>query len=412
MPEARVFAETGGRFHHAMSSTAEEEEERITMIKSVPVFADFSLLLFLCAFVSGCSKKSPSPSVFSLALTQTPHSFIQGVDASYLPEIEDSGGVFYDHGVAGDALKIFKDRGINFIRLRIWNNPAKGYNDLAHVLEMARRVKVLGMGLVIDFHYSDDWADPAKQIKPAAWNNLSFDKLETAVHDYSRDVVAALKQQGTLPDMVQIGNEITPGILWADGRVGGSWDSNWPRFAKLLKAGINGVGESLSSGESVGIILHVDAGGNNETCRWFFDHIQENQVPFDLIGLSYYPWWHGSLSDLENNIRDLAERYDKPVLVMETAYPWSTEDYDGTGNLVIAESPRLPDFPATVQGQNDFLLAEKKILQNIPHGRGLGMFYWAADDISTSQLGSNWENVTLFDFQGNALESLDVFKSP
>lgn len=377
--------------------------------KYIPVYTVLPLLLVFCALASGCSKQSPSPSAFSIALTNKPMPFIQGVDASYLPEIEDAGGVFYDDGVAGDALKIFKDHGVNSIRLRLWNNPAVGYNDLAHVLAMARRIKALGMGLVIDFHFSDDWADPAKQIKPAAWNNLKFDPLEQAVHDYTRDVVAALKDQGTLPEMVQIGNEITGGILWAEGRVGGGWDSNWPRLARLLKAGVDGVNDSLSSGEAVGIILHVDAGGNNATCRWFFDHIRELQVPFDIIGLSYYPWWHGSLADFENNALDLADRYEKPVLVMETAYPWAAAGGDNTGDLVLAESPLLPEFPATVQGQRDFLKAEKKILQNIPNGRGMGLFYWAADDISTSRLGSNWDNAALFDFSGNALESLDVF---
>jgi arabinogalactan endo-1,4-beta-galactosidase len=359
--------------------------------------------------MTGCAEQA---SPFAVALTKTPHPFIQGVDASYLPQIEDSGGVYYDHGVMKDALTIFKDRGINSIRLRLWNNPADGYNNLDHVLAMARRIKALGMELVIDFHYSDNWADPGKQYKPAAWNTLPYDALVTAMHDYTRDVMLALKNQGTPPEMVQIGNEITSGILWAEGRVGGGWDSNWPRLANLLKAGVQGVRDGLGPDAPTGIILHIDAGGNNTACRWFFDNIVKNNVPFDLIGVSYYPWWHGSLKDFEANIRDLTSRYDRPVLVMETAYPWSTENYDTRGNLVIKESPLLPEFPPTVQGQRDFLQAEKQILKNIPGGKGLGMFYWAGDDISAPNLGSDWENVTLFDFQGNALDSMDVFTKP
>jgi arabinogalactan endo-1,4-beta-galactosidase len=369
-------------------------------------------VILLVAFLSACGRKPEAPSAFSLALTATPHVFLQGVDASYLPQIEDAGGVYYADGAAEDALKIFKDRGINSIRLRLWNNPADGYNNLEHVLAMARRVKALGMELVIDFHYSDNWADPGKQNKPAAWNSLSQEELIAAVHDFSRDVMTALKQQGTPPEMVQVGNEITSGILWANGRVGGGWDSNWPRLAALLKAGVEGVREGLGNETPVGIILHIDAGGNNAACRWFFDNIVKYEVPFDLIGLSYYPWWHGSLADFEGNVRDLAQRYEKPIVIMETAYPWSTENFDSRGNLVIKESPLLPEFPATVDGQRDFLAAERRILQNIPDGRGLGMFYWAGDDISVPGLESDWENVALFDFQGNVLDSMDVFTNP
>jgi len=310
-----------------------------------------------------------------------------------------------------DALQIFKNHGINYIRLRIWNAPFIGYNNLAKTLVMAKRVKALQMGLLIDFHYSDTWADPGKQTKPAAWAGLPPDQLEQAVHDFTRDVISAPKNQGTLPEMVQIGNEITSGMLWDDGKVGGANDANWPRFAALLNAGIAGVQDSLSGAEKVQILLHVDQGANNQTCRWFFDHIQAQNVPYDLIGLSYYPWWHGSVADFEANLKDLAERYKKPVVVAETGYPWSLENNDSTGNLVTPATQLLPEFPATVAGQRSFLLAEKKILQSVPGGKGLGMFYWAADDITTPRFGSVWENVATFDFKGNVLDSLDVFLS-
>jgi arabinogalactan endo-1,4-beta-galactosidase len=344
--------------------------------------------------------------------TPTSHSFIQGVDASYLQGIEDAGGLYYQNGTPTDALQIFKDHGINLIRLRLWNAPIIGYNNLEKTLSMAERVKALDLGLMIDFHYSDSWADPAKQYKPVAWANLSGEALETAVHDYTHHVITALKNQGTPPDMVQIGNEITPGMLWDDGRIGGSYDSNWPRFAALLKAGIRGVQGSQAEGEKVQIILHIDRGGDNTTSRWFFDHILEHGVPFDIIGLSYYPWWHGTLTDLQNNLNDLSVRYHKPIIVVETAYPWSLENNDDMENLVVSKTGLLPEFSPSVEGQRGFLLAEKKILQSIPDSLGLGMVYWGAEDITSPRLGSVFENACLFDFQGNILDSISAFETP
>lgn len=377
------------------------------------------LIGLLCLLIAGtlaaCSVPTQPPTstpseTSSPTTVPTPRPFINGVDASYMQQIEDAGGKYYDNGAAKDGLQIFKDHGVNTIRLRLWVNPDIGYNNLEHTLEMARRVKELGLGLMIDFHYSDSWADPAKQYKPAAWASLHGVELQEMVHDYTLQVISALKQQGTLPDTVQIGNEITPGMLWEDGRVGGDQEGNWPQFAALLKAGIQGVKDALEPGEKVGIVLHVDQGGSNSTCRWFFDHMVEQQVPFDFIGLSYYPWWHGSLADLENNLNDLAVRYHKPILVVETGYPWTLENNDSMGNLVGPTTALLPGFPASVEGQRDFLLAEMKILKNVPEGLGQGLFYWAADDITSPGLGSVFENAALFDFQGNTLKSLNVFE--
>jgi arabinogalactan endo-1,4-beta-galactosidase len=353
------------------------------------------------------------------------------VDASFLQQIEEHGGTYCENGLPKDALQIFKNHGVNFVRLRIWHTPASGYDDLAHTLAMAKRVKSLGLGLLVDVHYSDAWADPGHQTKPAAWASLTFDRLKKAVHDYTSEVITALKHQNTLPDIVQVGNEITSGFLWDDGRVGGAYDANWPRFAALLRAAMGGVEDALSGdqhgfraressrrGAGVGafptddhiaIMLHVDAGGNNATCRWFFDNVLSQKVPFDLIGLSYYPWWHGSLRDFEDNLNDLAKRYGKKIVVVETAYPWTLDWQDGTANLVGEKNQLLPDFPATVEGQREFLMKEKSIIENMPCSRGAGMFYWAPEYISVPGVESVWENVTLFDFRGRALSSLAAF---
>lgn len=384
------------------------------------------LIFFGLGILAGCTPAtsiiSPTPPMSTSTPTPlpppTPTStptqvpFIHGVDASYLQQIEEAGGQYYQAGVAKDALEIFKAHGINYIRLRLWVAPIIGYNDLNHTLAIAKRVKALGMGLLIDFHYSDTWADPSKQYKPTAWANLHGEELQAAVHDYTQQVIAALKRQNTLPDMVQIGNEITPGMLWDDGRVGGANDDNWPQFAALLKAGINGLQAALAEGEHVAIVLHIDAGGNNATGRWFFDHIVEQQVPFDYIGLSYYPWWHGTFTDLETNLNDLAVRYQKPLLIVETAYPWSLENNDNVGNLVGPQTELLPEFEASVDGQRRFLLTEIDILKRVPNSLGQGLFYWAADNITSPRFGSVFENAATFDFEGNVLESLQVFATP
>jgi len=395
------------------------------MIPLRPEFLIGMLLVLGAGFLAGCASSTPQPTpaptenpsataIPSPTPTPTPTTipFMNGVDASYLQQIEDAGGLYYQNGAAKDALQIFKDHGINTIRLRLWVAPMIGYNDLGHTLTMAKRVKDLGLGLMIDFHYSDTWADPGKQYKPAAWSSLSGEELQKAVHDYTFQVIEALKKQGTLPDTVQIGNEITPGMLWDDGRVGGAYESNWPQFTALLKAGITGVQDALDKGEKVGIVLHVDQGANNSTCRWFFDNIVAQEVPFDYIGLSYYPWWHGNMTDLKNNLNDLATRYHKPILIVETAYPWSLENNDNMGNLVGPLEELLPEFPASVEGQRDFLLKEIEILQDVPEGLGMGIFYWAADDITSPHFGSVFENAATFDFEGNVLESLKVFQQP
>ncbi len=335
-------------------------------------------------------------------------AFVLGVDASFLQRIEDSGGVYFSDGLPADALAIFQSHGVNYVRLRLWHTPGSGYNNLNQTMLMAQRVKSRGMGLVLDLHYSDTWADPSHQVKPAAWASLSFNELITAVHDYTQNVVTALKNKGALPDIIQIGNETTYGCLWDDGRVGGSFEGNWSQFAALLNAAIAGVNDSLDAGQSVRIMPHIDRGGDNATCRWFFDNILARGVTFDIIGLSFYPWWHGTLTELQQNLDDLAVRYEKEIIVVETAYPWTLDWFDGTNNIVGLSSQLHVGFPATVEGQRDFLCTLTNIVRDAPQDKGIGLMYWAPDWISTAGMGSAWENLALFDFGGHALDSMHV----
>jgi arabinogalactan endo-1,4-beta-galactosidase len=241
---------------------------------------------------------------------------ILGADISFLPSLEDAGRKFYDNGVQKDAIQILKDHGFNYIRLRIFNNPKadsgyskKGYCDLENTKKMAMRAKAAGMGFLLDFHYSDNWADPGKQYKPAAWKKLNFQQLQDSIRAFTKNTVLALKQQGTLPDMVQVGNEINHGMLWPDGR-----NKNMDTLAAFIKAGILGVKDA---DKSVKVMLHIACGGQNGESRHFLDNMLKREVKFDIIGQSYYPEWHGPLDSLKHNLSDLTTRYKQDVIVVE-----------------------------------------------------------------------------------------------
>ncbi|MEO7307966.1 MAG: beta-galactosidase GalA [Ferruginibacter sp.] len=244
-----------------------------------------------------------------------------GADISFLPELENKGMKFYDlDGKEKDAINILKDHGLNYIRLRIFNDPARdsgyspkdGFCDLQHTLQMAKRVKAAGMKILLDFHYSDYWADPQKQWMPKAWRGKSISELKQAVYDYTKMVMQALKDQGASPDMVQIGNEINHGMIWPDGSV-----NNFDSLAQLFFAGVQG---AKSVSPSTSIMLHIALGGQNDESKFFIDNMIKRGVPFDVIGLSYYPKWHNTLSDLQYNLDDLSRRYNKDVIVVEYSH--------------------------------------------------------------------------------------------
>jgi arabinogalactan endo-1,4-beta-galactosidase len=339
-------------------------------------------------------------------------AFFNGMDVSFLDEIEREGGTFSDGGQPGDCLAIMRDNGVNSIRLRIWNDPDHGYCNLERTLLLAKRIKALGLHFLLDFHYSDGWADPGKQWKPKAWEGLDYDGLKQAVYDYTYKVLAALKDEGTLPDMVQIGNEITPGMLWDEGKVDGELDTDaqWTQFADLVKAGI---AAANAVDPEINIMIHIDRGGDNAASVKFYDRFEREGVKFDTIGLSYYPWWHGTFEDLKHNLNDLAERYGKDIVVVETAYPWTLEKPDELGLIVEREDQLLAGYPATVNGQARYLQDFIAIIQAVPGGKGVGFHYWepcwipCKPDWSVGH-ANNWGNLTMFDFSGRKLDSYRV----
>jgi beta-galactosidase len=260
------------------------------------------------------------PYIFSkqnIRSTARPTGKIIGADISFLPQLEAKGIKFSDKGIQKDVFEILKDHGFNYIRLRLFVDPSndsgyspgKGFCDLQQTLQMAKRIKKAGMKFLLDFHYSDTWADPGKQFKPAAWKNLNFKDLAKTVFEYTTKVLLALKAQGTLPDMVQTGNEINHGILWPEGNV-----QHLDSLAVLLNAGMSAV-KKLDP--SIITLLHIALGGQNSESEFFIDNMIERGVAFDVIGESYYPKWHGTLQDLDTNLTLLEKKYNKPVIVAE-----------------------------------------------------------------------------------------------
>ncbi len=335
--------------------------------------------------------------------------FVRGADISHLQKSEDNGAVYRDAQGEADPLVLLRRHGVTWARLRLWVRPEEPYSNLASVAAMAVRLRDAGMPWLLDIHYSDTWADPGNQFKPGFWSDMSYFPLEKQVRSYTADVIRTLREQGTPPDLVQPGNEIMQGFLWPEGRVGGSFDTGqqWAQFSDLLKAAIKGVRDGAGD-EVIPIVIHVDAGGNRRACRWFFDNLRDRGVSFDVIGVSYYPWWHGGLEGLRTNLADLATRYRRDVLVVETGYPWTLQGFDDEHNLV-GEVPQLHDgFPATPRGQADFLRALTEVVRGVPEGRGKGIFYWEPLWTTAPGWGSAWENVALFDSAGVALPGLDA----
>ena len=362
--------------------------------------------------------------------------FIRGADVSMLKDIEDLGGEFYDNGVKKDALEIMKNHGANYVRLRLWVDPydsegnsyGGGSNDFNTTLYLAKRAQEKGMKVLIDFHLSDYWADPGTQSKPKAWENLSYDELKTTLYNYMKNTLNDFKNQGVVPDMVQVGNETSSGILWDEGKIGGDY-TDFTQLAELLNQAISGVRASV--GNQTKIVLHLDNGGNNTLYRWWFDGVTGCgfDLDFDIIGLTYYPMWHGTMDDLQYNLNDISARYNKDVMIVETAYAFTLADGDGLGSSFSPQDEEIGGYPASVQGQKDFMSDLESVILNVPGNRGLGFFYWEPEWIPVEGaywgteagkeyiedngiLSNSWDNLALFDFNGNALESIDIFQTP
>ena len=336
--------------------------------------------------------------------------WIIGADVSYLDQMEDHGAIYSDMGIEKEALQILKAHWFNTIRLRLWHTPSDKYCSLENTVTMAKRIKAAGFNFLLDIHYSDTWADISSQQKPASWENLTFDVLKDSVYQYTTKVILTLKNQNVMPDIVQIGNEITHGMLWDNGRVGDTFENSqqWKQFTDLVKTGIQAVKDN-ESGKYIKIMIHIHCGADNGFSTWFFDNLIANGVDFDIIGLSFYTFWGNSLQQLQTNMNDLASRYQKDIVVVETAYPWSLLNHDGFPNQVTESTQLQAGYGASIQGQKKYLEDLITIVKNVPDDLGKGIVYYSPEYIPVSGVGCSWDNNSLFNPLGSLLTSVDAF---
>ncbi len=342
----------------------------------------FIVILFFTVLCVGCSKSTAVPT----PIVAKDSSFVKGADIGWLPQMEANGYKFYNNlGLEQDCFQILKDHGINAIRLRTWVNPssdkASGHCSKEETVAMGVRAQKMGMKVMIDFHYSDSWADPGQQRKPAAWVGHDFPTLLTDVYNYTADVMTALKSAGVTPQWVQVGNEISNGMIHPEGSI-----DNWSQLIQLANKGYDAVKAICPSSK---VILHVDQGNNNGRFRWWFDNAKSNGAKYDVIGLSYYPYWLDgkpdytlSIDDLGNNLLDIVSRYGKEVMVVEVG----GED---------------------TQPQNtyDMLVAVQKKVKAVPDNKGLGVFYWEPEG------ARSWSHYALSAWgdDGRPTKALDAF---
>ena len=369
--------------------------------------AALSLTALLLTILAACG----SPGSASATPTPTRAPLLVGGDISALARLEQGGAVFRDGDAPKDAIAAMMAHGSNAFRLRLFVSPDGSevqVNDLPYTIALAKRIRAAGATLMLDIHYSDTWADPQHQITPAAWQALDIDGLETRVEEYTVEVITAMKSAGVLPVIIGVGNEIDGGLLWPLGHlVRGASDSlaQQERLGRLLRAGVRGVRRATAPADSVRVMIHYSQGATAARARWFFDIITAQRVPFDIIGISYYPSWHGTLSSLRESLRETSAWYGKDIMVVETAYPWRA------GWTPEGTSPEAMNWPLTIAGQAAFLRDVVDAVAAVPDGRGTGVFWWYPEAIRVPGLPI-WGNgaLALFDDAGRILPAVSAFQ--
>jgi arabinogalactan endo-1,4-beta-galactosidase len=390
-----------------------------------------SFILILCSlmFQTSCNDEEagPEPSIEG----QRDEVFYFGADLSYANQILDHGGVYKDNGTSSNPYKIFQEHGANVARFRLWHSPtwtnevygAAGtqlYNDLADVEKAIALAKEQGLSVLLDFHYSDTWADPGKQEIPLAWRNIKdIGVLKDSIYQYTKDVLQYLDAKSLMPELVQIGNETNCGTLYTNAPAGfpacNVCNGEWAKMGVVVNSAIQAVKDvSGNSSIKTKIILHV---ADPKNVVWWFDNMTDvtkgNVKDFDIIGFSYYPLWHTTvpIAQISDQVFSFKNRYQKQVMILETAYPWTTAGDDNYNNQFGSQVP-ITGYPFTKQGQYDLMV---KLTQEVKDGGGHGVFYWEPAWISSNMkdlwgTGSSWENNTFFDFDGNTIEGIDFMK--
>jgi arabinogalactan endo-1,4-beta-galactosidase len=382
-------------------------------------------LLFLTVLSYACSEDNNNDDNNKKASTAL-KDFVLGVDLSYVNQVEDYGGTYKENNKETDPFKLLSNKGANLTRVRIWHSPGwvkdvygkytTIYSGLWDVARTIRRAHENGMSALLDFHYSDTWADPDNQEVPNAWRNItSLEVLCDSVYNYTYNTLNDLYKKGLLPEMVQLGNETNPGMMVTNTPEGfpslNVYDGNWANFGEVVNAGIKAVRDMESNaGKEIKIALHI---ADPKNLEWWIDNvINEGKVTgFDVMGFSYYHIWHTEIAfnDLPTLVSNLKAKYHKDFLVMETAYPFTTDGNDNYNNIYSEQTAPLEGFPYTIQGQKAFL---QTLTQNMANAGALGVIYWEPDWISSNMkdrwgTGSSWENNAFFDFSCNVTEAAD-----
>jgi len=387
------------------------------MICSAFIFMKYSKIFFLfsiffkMAFVCSCNNQTNdnilNNQVSIDELPSTFPDFFYGADLSYVNEMDDCGAVYYDdNNTQKDVYEIFTDEGANLARYRLWHTPDwTNYSNLNDVKKSIKRAKDNGLFVLLDFHYSDTWADPGKQTIPAAWLSFVHDTpaLAQELYDYTYEVLDELYKEGLAPDIVQVGNEINPMVLQEGELV---WPIDWNRNATLLNKAIKAVRDfSKDKNKRVEIMLHI---AQPENGLWWFEQATVAGITnYDWIGISYYPLWSDySLSTIHEPLKTLIDTYNKKLMIVETAYPFTLDYNDSQGNI-LGESAILEGYPASEQGQLNFLTA---LSAEVKKAGGTGVVYWEPAWVSTA-CKSAWENATLFDFEGHPTLGMQFYNN-
>ncbi len=359
-------------------------------MKKIILLLPFLFLLVNCSDDSNPTNDDDDPIV-------PVDTYIRAADMSFLPLIESEGTVYFNaNNQPENALTTLKNAGCNTIRIRLWKDPIDAQSGFTQVKAFAQRVKQAGMKVWLTVHYSDTWADPGHQTTPETWNGLSFANLKNEMVAYTETIMTEIQ-----PDIIQIGNEINSGLLWPSGHL----INNESQCLELLNAASTAI---RAKSTTTKIMLHYAGIGAGAT--WFFNKM--SPVNYDYIGLSYYPVWHGkNLSEVQSTIQSLGQTHNKKVIIAETAYPFTLGWEDWTNNIVGLENQLIPAYPATPEGQKNFLQAIKNLVQQSEYG--LGFAYWGSEWIAfrgnESTNGSSWENQALWDFNNKALPVMMVF---
>lgn len=402
------------------------------------------LLLVCTVFFTACSEnvkqleKIEGSDLYVEKVDNLAEDFIMGMDASCVPALEASGVKYYNYdGQEQDVFKTLAEAGVNYIRVRVWNNPfdanGNGYGggncDIENCIAIGKRVADAGMKLLVNFHYSDFWADPGKQMVPKAWKGMSVDEKAEALYQYTKDSLEKLREAKVKVGMVQVGNE-TNGSMCGE--------TKWPNIAKLMSAGSKAVREVFPDAM---VTVHFANPEKADSYASYANNLDYYGVDYDVFASSYYPYWHGTLENLTQVLTKVNEKFGKKVMVMETSYAYTTEDTDFNGNTISDGGSITKSHPFTVQGQAALVNDVIECVANIPGG--IGVCYWEGTWITVGQnsweensakwekYGSGWassfaagydpndagqyyggcavDNQAMFDANGHPLESLRVF---